>query len=304
MFAALFLCGCGAPTPETQVTKKPIRESEYLERASGIVVEILGDTGRAKVSSEALQAQIEEKTRANPAWLQNPKEPQELAFVTKFLSVTNFYHNSLDNNLDSFVRESPSSLNVVSNAMSVVVTEFLGLRDAYAAEGFDDKWKAGVIQRAGTVYSALSNAISRLNIENNIPDLTGLPEECFKTSYRSPYQRKRISITPAGPAPDERMIVEHILRFHWLTGSFQQRVSTDQEERVGNFQLIGPYVVAPLPTIRTNRTTQGQLIKTNLAVVIFFREKNSVLKTVFSDLGYLENSEFRLGDCTFGSTTF
>jgi hypothetical protein len=297
MLVALFLCGCGASAPEPTIAEKPISEPEYLKRATGIVVEVLGDTGRAVVSCEALQRWNEAKKKENPAWLRDVKQPHLYAFAIKSRYVTNFQHSFLDYALNSFVRESPPTVSVVSNEMSRVVAEFLGLRDTYVSDGFDDEWKTNVIKRAGAVYSALSSAISSLNIETNIPGINGLPHECFSASYRSPYQVKRVSITSTGPAPDERMIVEHLLRFDWITGSFHQRVSIDPEERVGNFQLIGPYVMAPLPTIRTNRTTEGRFIHTNLAVVVFLRETNSVLRTVFSDLSYLKDAEFKLGDC-------
>ncbi len=304
VFTALFLCGCGASNPALKIAKESISESAYLKRAGDAVVNILGDTSRAVISSESIRARIEAKTRANPAWLEDPKGAREFAFVSKSFSVTNFQNWFFKDALNAFVHKAPTSVPVVSNAMSRVVTEFIALRDAYLADGFDEEWKTNVLKRADTVYSVLSNAIISLNIEANI---SGVSEECFRTSYRSPYQSRRVRITPTGPAPDERMIVEHLLRFDWRAGAFHQRVSVDSEERAGDFQLIGPYVIAPLPTILTNRTApsikKGQfiytnLVYTNLAVVIFRRETNSILKAVFSDLAQLKDAEFRLGECS------
>jgi hypothetical protein len=307
-FAALFFCGCGASTPapivadkpaddSATIPPKPITESEYLRRANGIAIEILSDTSRAAVSCEAVQRVIEKKAKTNPGSLKDVQESHAYQFGVKTGYVTNFndWFPLMAKSLNWFVRASPPSIPVVSNAMSRVVSEFITLQGAYRADGFDDEWKTNVLKQANIVYLALSSAITSLNLATNIPSA---PEECFRTSYRSPHQRRLNSITPTGPAPDDRMMVEHVLRFDWLNGSFHQHVSIDPVERTGNFQLTGPYVMAPLPTVRTNRTTQGTFIYTNLAVVIFRRETNSVLKTLFSDVPGLKDAEFILGGCS------
>jgi hypothetical protein len=315
VFSALFLCGCGASTPEPTQAEKPdvesakiakeaITEPEYLKRARGIVVEILGEASRAAVSCEAVQRAIEKEAKANPESLQNVQQWHLYQFAIKTMYVTNFQHLFVVRALNSFVRESPPRMSVVSNEMSRVVSEFLGLRDIYLADGFDNEWRTNVTKQAGIVYSALSSAITSLNLATNLP---GASEECFRTSYRSPYQRRPTGITPTGREPDNRMIVEHLLRFDWTTYSFHQQLSIDPVERAGNFQLIGPYVVVPLPTVLTNRTVnraqKGEFIYTNsvytnLAVVIFRRETNSVLKTLFSDVRGLKDAEFKVGDCS------
>jgi hypothetical protein len=292
---ALCFCGCGASSPEPTATRKPTSESEYRKRAGGIVVEVLGNTGRAAVSCEALQAWTEAKRRSNPAWPQNAKEARDFDFISKSLSMTNFYLPFLDHGFVDFVRTSPPNLNVLSNQMSLLNESFLRLRDAFVAEGFDEEWKAGVTQRVHSVYTVLSNVVTSLSAMTN--NDARFPEACFRTSYRSPYQRRRVSITSTGTAPDERTMVEHVLRLDWLTGTFHQQISIDPEERVGHFQRIGPYVMTPLPTIRTNRTKSGWSIYTNRAIVVFLQEADSGLKSVFSDLAHLKDAEFKLGDC-------
>src|SRR5687768_1465235 len=117
---ALYFCGCGASSPEAPTTNKVISESEYLKRSSRIVVEILGNTGRAAVSCEALQAWAEAKRRADPAWPQNPKEARDFDFISKSFSMTNFYLPFPDHGFGHFVRSSPPSLNVLSNQMSLL----------------------------------------------------------------------------------------------------------------------------------------------------------------------------------------
>jgi hypothetical protein len=123
-----------------------------------LVVEIFGDTARATLSTEDVQRVVEASKKKKPESFRNPADVELLLYAVKSSRVTNFFQGPFFG-LRDFNHQSPPTMIAVSNHMEVLVANFIALRDAYATNGFDHEWQAGVKQSARSVYLALSNVV-------------------------------------------------------------------------------------------------------------------------------------------------